>query len=120
MPPPRAYLPEDKHRKREDILNAAQLLWTSHSENLNSMAELAVASGVAKGTLYLYFRSKDEVLLALHERDLVQFFGQVITRAQLPEPMTCNDLSDLLIHAIQTSPTFFFTLSLAVSWANGT
>lgn len=112
MPPPRAYLPEDKHRKREDILNAAQQLWTSHSENLNSMAELAVASGVAKGTLYLYFRSKDEVLLALHERDLVQFFGQVITRAQLPEPMTCNDLSDLLIHAIQTSPTFLPLASL--------
>lgn len=107
MPPPRAYLPEDKQRKREDILNAAQHLWTTHSEALNSMAELAALSGVAKGTLYLYFRSKDEVLLALHERDLEQFFGRVIERARLPEPMLCNELSDLLIHSIQTSPTFY-------------
>lgn len=112
MPPPRAYLPEDKQRKREDILNAAQHLWTTHSEALNSMAELAALSGVAKGTLYLYFRSKDEVLLALHERDLEQFFGRVIERARLPEPMLCNELSDLLIHSIQTSPTFLPLASL--------
>lgn len=112
MSPPRAYLPEDKQRKREEILNAAQTLWTSHSETLNSMAELAAVSGVAKGTLYLYFRSKDEVLLALHQRDMEQFFGRVIKRAQAPEPMTCNDLSDILIESIQTSPTFLPLASL--------
>ena len=112
MPPPRAYLPEDKQRKREEILNAAQHLWTSHSDALNSMAELAAVSGVAKGTLYLYFRSKDEVLLALHERDLENFFAQVIERAKQPEPMSCNDLSDLLIQSIQTSPTFLPLASL--------
>lgn len=104
--PPRAIHPEEKLRKRASILDAAQDLWTTHTDRLSSMDALAQASGVAKGTLYLYFRSKEEVLLALHERDMEQFFGRVIERAQQAEPMKAQDLSKLVIESIQNSPTF--------------
>ena len=33
-----------------------------------SVAEVAAAAGLAKGTVYLYFPGKEEMLLALHER----------------------------------------------------
>lgn len=38
-----------------------------------TVAEVAEAAGVAKGTMYLYFGSKDELLAALRERYLEQF-----------------------------------------------
>ncbi len=103
---PRATHPEDKLRKREAILDAAQHLWNTHRDSISSMDALAYASGVAKGTLYLYFRSKEEVLLALHERDVSHFFQRVIARAQQAEPMRLEDLADIVIHSIRTSPTF--------------
>lgn len=104
--PPRAIHPEDKLRKRESILDAAQHLWATQTDRLSSMDALAQASGVAKGTLYLYFRSKEEVLLALHERDIEEFFGLMIERAHQAEPMQIEDLVNLVIGAVRHSPTF--------------
>lgn len=104
--PPRAIHPEDKQRKRESILDAAQQLWATHTDRLSSMDTLAQASGVAKGTLYLYFRSKEEVLLALHERDMEQFFGRMMERAHQAEPMQAEDLAKLVIDSVNFSPTF--------------
>ncbi|MFZ1344201.1 TetR/AcrR family transcriptional regulator [Thiothrix eikelboomii] len=104
--PARAIHPEDKLRKRESILDAAQYLWVTQTNRLSSMDALAQTSGVAKGTLYLYFRSKEEVLLALHERDMAQFFERMMARAQQAEPMQAEDLAKLVIDAINSSPTF--------------
>lgn len=104
--PPRAIHPEDKLRKRESILDAAQHLWITQTDRLSSMDALAQASGVAKGTLYLYFRSKEEVLLALHERDIEQFFGRMVQRAQQAEPMQVADLAKLVTDSVSISPTF--------------
>lgn len=104
--PPRAIHPEDKLRKRESILDAAQHLWVTQTNRLSSMDALAQASGVAKGTLYLYFRSKEEVLLALHERDMEQFFGRILARAYQAEPMQAEDLAQLVIDSVNRSPTF--------------
>ncbi|MFM2318506.1 MAG: hypothetical protein RLZZ215_1127 [Pseudomonadota bacterium] len=104
--PPRAIHPEDKLRKRESILDAAQYLWVTQTDRLSSMDALAQTTGVAKGTLYLYFRSKEEVLLALHERDMEQFFGRMVARAQQTEPMQAEDLAQVVIDSINSSPTF--------------
>lgn len=57
-------LPPDK---QELILTAAQHVFATegfHAARVDSIARLA---GVAKGTIYLYFRSKEEILVALME-----------------------------------------------------
>ena len=43
-----------------------------------SVAEVADEAGLAKGTVYLYFPSKEELLLALHERNVGGFFRALI------------------------------------------
>lgn len=102
----RAIKEQDKLKKREVILNAAQALWLSNTGCVSKMDELAKKSGVAKGTLYLYFRSKDEVLLALHERDLAVFFDRIIQRTEQPEVIAIEEFIDIFIQSIQSSPTF--------------
>lgn len=112
--PPRAIHPEDKLRKREIILDAAQYLWTTQTDRLSNMDSLAHQAGVAKGTLYLYFRSKEEVLLALHERDISSFFDRLIERADQPEPILVKEFVELVVNEIHSSATFMPLASLCL------
>lgn len=61
---------EDKSARRASILEAARGLFVSGDGSLPSSAEIASAAGLAKGTLYLYFRTKEEIFVALLMQDL--------------------------------------------------
>lgn len=59
-------------RKRERILAAATDRFIAHGYRKTSIDDIARAAGVAKGTVYLYYRSKPELLfhaMALEKRD---------------------------------------------------
>lgn len=64
----RALAAEDKSERRTAILRAAGALVRADPALGFSMEALAKRAGIAKGTVYLYFRTREEVLLALHER----------------------------------------------------
>ena len=51
--------------RRRDILEAALAAFGSKGFNETTVDEVAQAAGVAKGTVYLYFDSKEHLLLAL-------------------------------------------------------
>src|ERR1700687_1523937 len=51
--------------KRERILTAALKLFAHHPDQAVTMDRVAEAAGVAKGTLYLYFPSKDALYLGV-------------------------------------------------------
>ncbi len=61
----RAYGKEDKQVRREVLLAAARRLFASGSGDLPAVAEIAVAAGLAKGTVYLYFATKEAIFAAL-------------------------------------------------------
>jgi AcrR family transcriptional regulator len=65
-PPPKTTKKEivTAFRTRE-ILAAARQLLDQRGLEAMTMEEIATAAGVAKGTLYLYFQSKDDLILAL-------------------------------------------------------
>jgi len=88
----RAVRTEDKLERRREILDAAERLFRSRPEALASMDELAAAAGVAKGTLYLYFPSKEEVLVALHERHMASFFDKLQAALASKRAFTVEDL----------------------------
>ena len=58
-------------QRRAEILEAALALFSSKGFHDTTMEEVANAAGVAKGTIYLYFQSKEHLLLAL-KRDFMQ------------------------------------------------
>jgi TetR/AcrR family fatty acid metabolism transcriptional regulator len=53
--------------KRERILVAAVKVFAKNGFHATRVSEVAKAAGVADGTIYLYFRSKDELLVSLFE-----------------------------------------------------
>ena len=56
--------------KRERIIEAAIGIFIKHGFAEASMQEIAKLAGVAKGTLYLYFKSKDDLIVQVYEHCL--------------------------------------------------
>src|SRR5262245_23053657 len=99
----RAIAVEDKEERRHGLLDAAEKLFLRHPGRMASVSEVAEKAGVAKGTVYLYFPSKEEMLLALHERQIGTFFAHLMARLAKPEPLdfdqVCRIALDRLIRA---------------------
>lgn len=75
---------EDKERRRRTLLDAAHALFRERND-LPPVAEIAKAAGLAKGTVYLYFKSKEEIFIALLEDDFAKLFEALATIiAELP------------------------------------
>ena len=60
-----AHTLEDKAARRAAILQAANVLFAAGERRLPKAAKIASATGLAKGTVYLYFRTKEETFAAL-------------------------------------------------------
>src|SRR5437660_12054272 len=56
--------------KRDLILRAATEVFASRGFFNAQVADVARAAGVAAGTVYLYFRSKDDLLVSIFERTM--------------------------------------------------
>ncbi len=86
---------EARELRSNQLLNAAESLWLQKPERIPSVAEVANKAGVAKGTVYLYFRSKEDLLLAAHERQMQAFFSALIARASKRSKMDFDDVMQL-------------------------
>jgi TetR/AcrR family fatty acid metabolism transcriptional regulator len=58
--------------KRERILAAAERVFARRGFFAARVSEIAKDAGVADGTIYLYFKSKDELLISLFEQRMKQ------------------------------------------------
>jgi AcrR family transcriptional regulator len=102
----RAMAVEDKEERRNAILDAAQGLFLEHPDRMANVAEVAAAAGVAKGTVYLYFPSKEEMLLALHERDAAMFFDDLIALLDSPAAASFDAILGIARKHIVRSPSY--------------
>ena len=62
----RARSPDAKRARRHFILTTAEQILRSDGFDAFTMNSLATTTGLAKGTLYLYFSSREELVLALY------------------------------------------------------
>jgi AcrR family transcriptional regulator len=64
--------------RRTQILDAARITFGRHGLSRTTVAQIARAARVAKGTVYLYFRSKDEILRQLLDEDLTRLHDETV------------------------------------------
>jgi len=62
--------------KREAILRAATRIFAEKGFFNAKVADIAKAAGVADGTVYLYFKNKDDVLHSLFDRAMAEFIAE--------------------------------------------
>jgi len=73
----RARNDEDKLERRQAILAAAAELWEETTYADFTMAAVAERAGIVKGTVYLYFETKEQLFLALISEMLGGYFDDV-------------------------------------------
>lgn len=85
-----------KADKREIILDAAERLMMKTSQNDISVSLIAKEAGIGKGSIYYYFKSKEEIMYAVIERGY---------RKALHEYFQCIDSS---LPAVEKIKMLFF------------
>jgi TetR/AcrR family transcriptional regulator, transcriptional repressor for nem operon len=104
--------------RRDELLDAAQRLFTRDGLAQTSVADIAAEAGVAKGSVYRYFDSKEALLSALKDR----FFERMMERvtevvAAMPDAGFA-ELADAAIDA--TTRLLFDEADLVELWDHAT
>ncbi len=62
--------------KREAIVRAAIKVFAQNGYFNSKVADIAGAAGIADGTVYLYFKSKEEILHSIFDRTMENFISE--------------------------------------------
>ncbi len=81
--------------KQDRILNAAFEKFKKYGFLKTTVEEIARQAQVGKGTIYFYFKSKEDILLALVDREMAEGFTK-IARAMSDEPEISAKLRKML------------------------
>jgi len=100
----RARTPEQKSDRRDTILFTAKTLFMEAGYEGFSMGLLSKRAGVAKGTLYLYFGTKEEVLLSLYSREFERFCSELTT--EIAPTMTDAEFVSRIYETSISDPLF--------------
>jgi len=74
----------ERGERRNAILSSARAAFIKHGLTTTSMERIAKEAELAKGTLYLYFHSKDELLMGLISNDLEVLIQRLSVEARMP------------------------------------
>lgn len=102
----RAVAPQEKSERREAILRATELLLHANPGGAITVEDLARQAGLAKGTVYLYFRTREEVLLQVHLERLHGLFDELEAALQAPRVDAAYHAVRATLHYLRAHPEF--------------
>ena len=79
--------------KYHQILEAAVKIFAKHGFYSSTVAQIAKAAGVADGTIYLYFKNKDDILIQFYEyktRLVFERFRKAVNEADTAQEKLTN------------------------------
>ena len=111
---------QNKQQKKETLLNTAFHLFTTKGINKTSISEIAEASGIAKGTFYLYFKDKYDIrnkLIAHKASRIFSIADEALSKTGLTE---LDDriifLADNIIEQFNADKSLLTFISKNLSW----
>jgi AcrR family transcriptional regulator len=72
--------PDVSDKRKDQILNAAEHVFSEKGFDEARMEDIAEKTGLSKGSLYMYFKSKDALVIAILDRIFGGIFAQLETR----------------------------------------
>ena len=82
----RSITDEEASRRRAEIMEAAMRCFVRKGYHRTTVEEIAREAGIAHGTLYLYFRSKKDVLFAFLEQAVKETASELLHNAEVRKP----------------------------------
>ena len=95
---------EQKALRRRAVLQVAETYLLEVGYEAFSMSKLAKKIGLAKGTLYLYFQTREELFLTLYDQSLIRWSQTFID--ELSDSMTSKAYSQKLFNTASADGTF--------------
>ncbi len=105
MSKPKSKLSPDERRK--EIIDTARRLFAENGVKSTAVSDIVKAMGVAQGTFYWYFPSKDEVIKAVAQDMLSNYIDvsrEIINRSDLSTPEKFTEMEKMFLEQIEYAP----------------
>lgn len=89
-------------KRTQKILEAALQLFTQQGLRKTTIEQIAAAAEIGKGTIYLSFKSKDDILCALVQQE-IHWFLRTLRSAIRKEQTAVEQLRTYILTSIQTA-----------------
>lgn len=100
----------ERAQRRQEILDAARQVFFDRGFHRPTMDDVAAGAEVSKGTIYLYFESKEEILALLLLEGLDLLLDEMETAHEMasagPEETLCS-LANAYLRFSQANPSYF-------------
>ncbi|GAB4577637.1 MAG: TetR/AcrR family transcriptional regulator [Anaerolineales bacterium] len=110
--PPRAISDEQKQERQQNILDTAWTMFQETDYSTVTMAGIAERLGLAKGTIYLYFPTKEELFLAITMEQLAGWFREMDGRLDEIEAISPAQLAQTIMQSLAVRPDLVRLLAI--------
>lgn len=87
--------------RREEIINACARLYETMSFKDITIKEIGAATSFTRTSIYNYFKTKEEIFLALLQREYQRWVEDLDALTQIREAMTDEELAYELAHSLE-------------------
>ncbi|HEX2911565.1 MAG TPA: TetR family transcriptional regulator [Chloroflexia bacterium] len=112
-PGQRAVKDNQKQQRRQSILDTAWQIFQKIPYQTITMAGVAEQAGLAKGTVYLYFKTKEELFLTIQEQQLESWFDEIeYSLTEERGRLSIEQLARLLCQSLEERTSFTRLLAI--------
>ena len=98
--------------RREEIINACEQLYQTMSFKEITLKEIGCAVPFSRTTIYNYFQTKEEIFLALYEREYDRWNGDLTAILEENEGLTAAELADRIAGSLTKREQLLKLLSM--------
>jgi len=98
--------------RREEILAACRKLYETMSFKEITLKEIGQQTSFTRTSIYNYFETKEEIFLALFQREYELFAADLDALCEREETLGLDELSSELAHALERRPLMLKLLSM--------
>ena len=93
--------PELTASRKEEIVNACEKLYQIMSFKEITLKEISVETSFSRPSIYNYFQTKEEIFLALMQREYELWAAELVSLADENSAMSAEDFASALAHSLE-------------------
>ncbi len=100
----RARTPDEKTLRRTTLIGAGRRILADTGFEAVRIADIAEAAGLAKGTAYRYFSTKEALFLGVLQTELSEWFDHMLTELPQTGPVAVEPIAALIASSLAHRP----------------